>query len=342
MRDSQTAHRSISPSASGGIARLAFARALGAGIESDALLREAGLSRRQIEDADARIGVKSQIKFLKLVADALADEFLGFHLSQDFDLRQVGLLYYVLASSGLLGEALRRSARYTSIVNEGIRLTLSEGREIGLRFEYQGVPRHSDRHQIEFWVAALMRICRELTNRRVTADRISFAHRRKHAAGLSSFFGCEIRFGADLDEAVLSLSIRDIAIVSADPYLNQLLIKYCEEALARRNAGGRTLSLDVENAIATLLPHGKAQAGEVARNLGMSQRTLSRRLSEEGLTFASVLQGLRSDLAQRHLSDNDLSVSKIAWLLGYRDVSAFSNAFKRWNGTTPRAARQSG
>ena len=90
---------------------------------------------------------------------------------------------------------------------------------------------------------------------------------------------------------------------------------------------------------AVLLPHGKAQVSQVAHKLGVSPRTLRRHLASEGLTFASVLNALRSDLAKRHLADRTLSISKIAWLLGYSDVSAFSNAYKRRTGITPQASR---
>ena len=96
----------------------------------------------------------------------------------------------------------------------------------------------------------------------------------------------------------------------------------------------------VENVIALHLPHGKARVGEIARKLGVSQRTLARRLSSEGLTFAGVLQRLKSELAKRHLADETLSISEIAWLLGYQDVSAFTHAFKRWTGRAPTAIRQ--
>ena len=125
-------------------------------------------------------------------------------------------------------------------------------------------------------------------------------------------------------------------------YLNELLTAYCEEALARRRTGRGGLRADVENAIVPLLPHGEARAGQVARRLGMSQRTLARRLASEDLTFASVLDGLRLDLADRYLADADLSISEIAWLLGYREVSAFTHAFKRWTGKTPREVRTQG
>jgi AraC-like DNA-binding protein len=328
------------PKAVGEISRLAYAHAVEKGTNADILLRKAGLSPRHIEDPNAPLEVQRQIKFLNLVAEALNDDLLGFHLSQHFDLRTVGLLHYVLASSDTLNEAIQRAARYSSVVNEGIRLIHREGKEIGLTFEYVGVSRHLDRHQIEFWTAGLMRGFRQLTNRHLTADRVSFVHRRIATSELRSFYGCELRFGADADETTFPLSIRKMRVVSADPYLNKLLIKYCEEALAHRETNRSPFGTSVENTIAVLLPHGKAQMSEVARKLGMSRRTLQRRLASEGLTFTGILHALRSDLSKRHLADQDLSISKIAWLLGYNEASAFSTAYKRWTGTAPRAIRQ--
>jgi len=85
--------------------------------------------------------------------------------------------------------------------------------------------------------------------------------------------------------------------------------------------------------------HGKAaRAGHVARRLGLSQRTLARRLAREGLSFSKLLSELRLELARRYLVDERLSISDVAWLLGYQDVAAFSNAFKRWTGKAPSAA----
>jgi AraC-like DNA-binding protein len=78
---------------------------------------------------------------------------------------------------------------------------------------------------------------------------------------------------------------------------------------------------------------------DVARSLGMSKRTLARKLSDEGLNFTEVLQQLRRDLAVRYLDDSRLHISKIAWLLGFNDLSAFTHAFKRWTGKTPSQIR---
>ena len=341
MRDSNGNDLDIFPSAIGIATRLACGRVRQEGAEVELLLRKAGLTHEQIDDPCARLAVKSQVKFLELAATSLKDECLGFHLAQKFDLRTVGLFYYVLASSDTLYEALRRGVRYSAIVNEGITLKIREEGDIGINFEYAGVARHLDRHQIEFSMATLVRACRQLTNRHLPASRVSFTHRRNEdTSEFRTFFGSDVTFGAAVDEVAFSTSIRQMPVVGADPYLNELLIKYCDQALAGRSTKRSSFGSSVENVIALDLPHGKARLGEVARKIGVSQRTLARRLSSEGLTFAGVLQRLKSDLAKRHLADETLSISEIAWLLGYQDVSAFTHAFKRWTGSAPRAIRQ--
>ena len=92
----------------------------------------------------------------------------------------------------------------------------------------------------------------------------------------------------------------------------------------------------VENELVPLLPHSKAQVEIVANNLGMSVRTLARRLSEEGTSFADILDDLRHDLSARYLKDPALSLNQIAWLLGYSMVTSLNHAFRRWTGTSPK------
>ena len=323
------------------VTRLACERAKQEGVEVDALLRKAGLTHQQIDDPRSRLAVKAQVQFLELAAQTLGDDCLGFHLAQKFDLRMIGLLYYVLASSDTLDEALQRAARYSAIVNEGITLRFHEGKSTGLRFEYAGVARHTDCHQIEFGMVALVRTCRQLTNRHLPASRVSFSHqRKKDITEFRTFFGSDVTFGAAVDELAFSSSIRGMPVVGADPYLNDLLVEYCEEAISARSSKPSSFGSSVENAVALLLPHGEARASTVASKLGVSRRTLARRLASENLTFAGVVQRLKSDLAKRHLADESLSISEIAWLLGYQDASAFTHAFKRWTGKAPRAARQ--
>jgi len=331
------------PTAAGGMARLAYARAQGAGIELKSLLKKAGLTSQRLKDRKARLPVQNQIQFLNLTANALQDEFLGFHLAQLPDLRELGLLFYVAASSETVGDVLLRAARYSSIVNEGLSLRCLEAEDIRLAFDYVGIARHSDRHQIEFFMTVLIRLCRQLTGRRIAPSRARLTHRRSSHGGaeLAEYFGGHITFGAREDQLTFVRSVKNIAITSADPYLNEILIANCEQALSHRPKNRGTLRAAVENAIVPLLPHGKVRAAEIAAKLGLSQRTSARRLALEGVTFSEVLESLRGDLARQYLSDPNLSISRIAWLLGYEEVSAFTRAFKRRTGKTPREARQS-
>jgi AraC-like DNA-binding protein len=331
------------PSATGGIARRVYTRMREAGIYVEPLLATAGLSVELIEDQNIRLKVRSQIKLLELATVALRDDLLGFHLARDLDLREVGLLYYVLASSDILKDALYRAARYSGITNEGISLKLHGAKEVAITLEYVGIERHSDRQQIEFWLVSIVRLCRQLTNRRLVPRRIRMVHHRKSTpAEFRSLLGCEIEFGSTVDEIVFPASVNMLSIGSADPHLNTLLTKYCEEALAHRVPERNTLRSSVENAMAPLLPHGKATATEVARRIGMSHRTLARKLATEKLTFSEILEELKADLARHYLREGDLPISQIAWMLGYGEVSSFTHAFRRWTGMTPRQSRAQG
>ena len=165
------------PDAVGTATRLAAQRLRQARIPLQPLLRRAGLSELQIDTPDARIGVASQIAFLELAAAALGEPLLGFKAARDFDLRQTGLLFYVAASSETLGEALERVQRYSSIVNAGVVLKCATAGDLRISVRYAGVARHSDRQQMEFLVTIVIRICRTLTNRRLTPTAVRLVHR---------------------------------------------------------------------------------------------------------------------------------------------------------------------
>jgi AraC-like DNA-binding protein len=340
MHESQRTQLNNVPMAGGGITRAAFASACKAGIEVEPLLARAGLSLKQIQDSRARIAVKSQIDFLNLIADKLSDEFLGIRLAREIDLRELGFLYYVLASSQTLGEALKRAARYSKLQNEGVDITYREGKFVRITHEYVGVPRRLDRHQIEFFVTIVLRVCRHLTGRQLFPTEVRLVHRRtRMPAELRAFFGVDIAFSSSADEIRFPNAIATMNVISADPYLHSLLVQYFDEALTARHFQSGFWRLKVENAIVPLLPHGQAHIGEVARHLGVSRRTLARRLAAEGKSFVQILDALRFDLAKRYLRERQLPLSEIAWLLGYRETAALNHAFKRWSRKTPTQFR---
>jgi Arabinose-binding domain of AraC transcription regulator, N-term len=240
--------------------------------------------------------VRSQIALLDEAAIALKDDYLGFTLARDFDLREIGLLYYVMASSSqTLGEALKRVARYSKVTNEALVFGYQEGNRLVLSLTYSGVPRHSDRHQIEFCMFAVLRICRVLTGLNLVPQQFSISHYRpKGISDMTRFLGTKVEFGADTDEFALDADARELPLTHSDPYLNKLLLKDCEAALAERKGDVSKLRTRVENAVSSLLPHGRVLIGDVARNLGRSERTLTRKLSDEGLNFSKILQQLRT------------------------------------------------
>jgi AraC-like DNA-binding protein len=338
-RNAKSPHLAQFPTASGALTRLAYRHALEGKLVVGALLRKARLTLLQIDNASLRLSVNSQINFLNLVAEGLGDGLFGFHLARNFDLREIGTLYYIMASSETLGDALQRVARYSRITNEAVHLRYQKNRDIVVGFEYIDVARHQDRHQIEFFMIALVRLVRHLSGHNLVPIRVNFTHHRIgfHTA-FKSFFGCDVAFGGDRDEVAFPLAVALMPLASADPFLHAMLIAQCEQMHVDRLRPA-ALRAGVENEIAPLLPHGNATASEIARQLGMSQRTLARHLAAEGLSFTVILDEMKFDLARRYLVEPDLPITTIAWLLGYQEVSAFTHAFKRWTGRTPKQAR---
>ena len=188
-----------------------------------------------IADPEKRLSVRSQITLLDEAAIALQDDCLGFTLARDFDPRELGLLYYVMASSQTLGDALKRVARYSQTTNEALVFGYREGNRLIVDLSYSGVPRHSDRHQIEFCMFAALRICRMLTGQNLVPQHFSIAHYRSEGiAEMGRFVGTKVEFGAGTDEFALNIDTRTLPLIHSDPHLNDLLLKYCEAASANR------------------------------------------------------------------------------------------------------------
>jgi AraC-like DNA-binding protein len=330
------------PSATGGIARLVRDRLQDAGIDPASVMLGAGLTIEDVQDSKRRLDTTAQVRVLELAAKELQDDCIGFRLAGRFELGEIGLLYYVMASSERLADALRNAERYCAINNEGVRLRVSLDRRLVIGLEYLNIDRLSDRHHMEFWLVTLIRICRTVTSSRLAPKQIKLRHFRPQTPPhVRSFLGCEIDFGADSDEILFPKPIAALPVADSDAHLNKLLIQYADEALSNRVSRRASIRSQTEEQIAQLLPHGKANASEIARRLGTSRRTLARALSAEGAAFSGVRETLRQALAKRYLRQRDLPISEIAWLLGYNEISSFTHAFVRWTGLTPKTFRNS-
>ena len=189
---------------------------------------------------------------------------------------------------------------------------------------------------------ALLRLCRHLAGRNVIPVSAKFVHHRSGDLGtVRRLFGCTPDFGASADELIFEADVFQAPVVGHDPFLNELMIKDCEEALGKQPASESSFRARVENTISQLLPHRNLQASLVAERLGLSERTLARRLAVEGLSYGEILDHLRREKATRYLKQPALQVSKIAWLLGFQQNSSFSHACRRWTGKSPSEYRLS-
>ena len=231
--------------------------------------------------------------------------------------------------------------RYSRILNEGIRLRFSlQDRAATIALDYVNVDRRADRHQIEFWLVALVRMFRQVTDTRLAPSQLKMRHVRNGTPEeFRAFFGSDVEFGADADAVSFPAQLAALPVTGRDEYLNEMLRRYAEEALARKPASGRRFVRRWRKRCPGCCRTARPWHRRSSRRLGMSSRTLSRKLGEEGASFAEILDQLRAALAKHYLDDEALPVSEIAWLLGYREVSSLTHAFKRWTGRTPRQFR---
>ncbi|MEO0460051.1 MAG: helix-turn-helix domain-containing protein [Myxococcota bacterium] len=157
--------------------------------------------------------------------------------------------------------------------------------------------------------------------------------RREPSSAFDSLVDCEIVFSSDRIGLDLDLPTAKTPMRLSDPRLHQTMKRVAQ----RLSLGASVSELDtaVRARLRELLPRGSVDATTIARLLGMSDRTFSRRLSEGGTSFRAVLDAFRAEESERHLIDGNLTLAQIADRLGYNDQSAWTRAFKRWRGDTP-------
>ena len=146
-------------------------------------------------------------------------------------------------------------------MNEGIQVRVKKRKSVRISFQYVGVGRHRDRHQIEFWITAAVRLCRHLVGRDIRPIHVQIAHHRNfRKSEIEKFVGVKIEAGADIDEIDFPAADWNLPIASTDHYLHDVLVQYCEDALARRKIKPGSLRVLVEDTAAELLPHGQAHS----------------------------------------------------------------------------------
>jgi len=258
-------------------------------------------------------------------------------------------LEYLTRTSSTLGGALGHIVRYASLTADRATIEMHEAEGV-VEYTFQApievipeVPTVMVRQSIEGFLALVVSLGRSITITRWTPTEVRFSYARPDdVAELQQFFGAPLVFEAERSGLVLPSSLLNLSVVTADTQLN-LILAACCATLLQELPKTQDLKVDVMRKLTAAVPHGDHSIDQIARKLGMSGRTLQRRLADEGLSFHDVLDETRRLLAQRYLAESSLSITDTALLLGYSEQRAFHRAFKRWNGRTPadyRAAQR--
>jgi AraC-like DNA-binding protein len=305
-----------------------------AGLPASALLGAVGLDREQLAGPDAHIPFNAHVMLLENAARALQEPCFGFRLGSEIELTEAGLVAYVTLNSHDLGAALRNMCRYLVILTEGsVGELRQEAGEVKLLFSFGDPIGTASRQLHEFGVTMMVRVCEAITGHRVRPVRVELRHDTA-CPMLARHLGVPVAVYQPHSAVVLDAASLTVPVVNADARLLDVLRRYADDLLARR-ARKDDLVARAERWILENLHTGDVGVARLARGLGMSDRTLARRLSEDGLTPAGLVEELRQQLANKYLAERAFPLGRITYLLGYSDLSAFTRAFRRWTGRTP-------
>ncbi|TNJ42078.1 AraC family transcriptional regulator [Phaeobacter sp. B1627] len=294
------------------------------------------------ETLSASLPVHEHAAVLHTAETLCDDPHIGIRLAEQTTLRRGGLIGYAIGASGTVAEALRTLARLSDVFrisSPGALSAVTSG-PIEVCWDYGTQGQLDLRHWSEFTAAMLVKSLRELGAEAIVPAAVDFTHGAAPPSQVAlAALGVVPRYNARVNRIRFKGADALQPLRSADAGLLQLLLEHAE-LLQRVETHGQTpTAVAVERLIMERMSEGEASLANVAGSLGVSQRTLSRKLASEGTSFFSILEGLRKSLALRYLRQNEKSLSEISYLLGYSSLSSFNDAFRRWTGQSPGSYR---
>jgi len=318
-------------------------RALDAqGVPSEPLARRAGIDPQALQDPDARVPRAALTRLWRLAVEATGDPCFGLTATRYVAQTTFHALGYAVLASSTLKEAFERIVRYRRLIGDIIEMRLSaHGDRYRLIIDVSappGVPNEA----VDAVAAVFVQQARILRGERDFSP-LSVELQRPQPSDPAPFrklFRVPVRFAQPAN--VLEFARADLE--QRLPAGNAELARQNDEVLVRylaRLDSGRVANR-VQQALLDALPDGAPSKQAIARQLGMSPRSLQRHLGEEGTSFKALLNEARVTLARNYIEEGRLSVTDIAFVLGFADTSAFSRAFKRWTRLSPSAYAKSG
>ncbi|MBA4339833.1 MAG: AraC family transcriptional regulator [Hyphomonas sp.] len=315
----------------------------GKGADPAALYLDAGLDPASLEDGDTRIPLARYQALMRAAQAATGEPALGLLYGEAIDMADVSLVGLIMNASATMGEAFAQMQRFGALAVE---LESAPGQP---RFElaerssqlWMTDTRPAPNDFPELTEAAFARlVCGP--RRFLPAPHVLEVHvthpAPSYRAEYTRIFKCPVTFSADWNAMRLAPGLTSWPVAQQPAYVFGILTERAD-ALLQDLAAARTLRSQVEAKLLARLHTGDITGDAIAAALGISRQTLFRRLKTEGTSFKLVLDDLRRRMALDYLGARKTSVNETAYLVGFSDAPAFSRAFKRWTGKSPKAVR---
>lgn len=307
------------------------------------LLDRVGLTTADIGDGDGWVTLRHVAALYEAGAQLLKDEAFGLHVGLAEDLREIGVLSYVVLNSSTVGAALRNLERYVRVFAQRVEIRLDARRALArLTFGIDDPDVWPRRQFVEDVLAFGCKLMCALTGTVWWPAQVHFEHPAPaDLATHQAVFGSAPRFDQPTNTLLFDRAWLEQPVPRADRRLLRIVEEHVRAMLEACPTEDDLVAV-LRDQIARSVCGGPPSRSTVARQLAMSERTLQRRLAERGLGFKQLVEITRRELAVRYVADAGTELTEVAFLLGYSELSAFDRAFRRWTGFSPLEYRRRG
>jgi AraC-like DNA-binding protein len=301
-------------------------------------LSKAGIGSAEFANPSTRVSHKLMMHLVEQCVNISGDPALGLRAGEHLEPANGDVLAHASPFVATLGDAMRCISQYLRLVSDAEEVTLvGSGELIEWRFRStDGVDRPAAAN--DFIIASMLKLARMRVAKYEPPTELRFMHERPSYASAYDRFETKVVFGAPYNAIVLPKSRLSMPM-ERKPAPGQAAFEVHARQVLQRINRKDGLCGRVREEVALHLSTGAVSMNWIAEHLAMSVATLRRRLGDEGTTYAEVVDDIRKQLADRYLKERSLTVSEIAFLLGFANVTAFHRAFKRWRGMPPAAYR---
>lgn len=305
------------------------------GLNVDALFKEVDMDRAAMSDPHARYATEKINMLWELAAERLGNPAIGLARPEVTKPAIFDVVAYAMMSCSTLLASLERLAHYLRIVSKAAAIELVPDADgYWLTLDVFGDGQAVPRQRFEFDLITVLTFSRWVTRHDLHPLAAEFTH--PAPATLQPYhdaFHCPVRFDAPANRLLFSTADLTLPLPTYNPLLVEVHDRYAGEYLDRLDDAG--ISHKIRELIVRRLPDGDPMRGEIANAMCMSERTLQRRLQEEGTSFHQLVDDTRRDLAHQYLKRPRLTLEQVAYLLGFTDQSTFCRACKRWFNMSP-------